>query len=133
MNASRDALLAARQIEAQLLFAQTDEPSADPTLQLLGFCLRQLGQRQLRLEPLPGGSIVQLLNHNDIHHRRVSAPRDPASQEFPLLIVFEAEDKQPLALYRRGGRNWCYSPRRLQPWPATAGDCWWPSCYRLHT
>ena len=120
MNASRDALLAARQIEAQLLFAQPDEPSADPTLQLLGFCLRQLGQRQLRLEPLPGGSIVQLLDHNDIHHRRVSAPRDPASQEFPLLIVFEAEDKQPLALYRRGGRNWCYSPRRLQPWPATA-------------
>ena len=48
MNASRDALLAARQIEAQLLFAQPDEPSADPTLQLLGFCLRQLGQRQLR-------------------------------------------------------------------------------------
>ena len=120
MNASRDALLAARQIEAQLLFAQADEPSADPCLQLLGFCLRQLGQRQLRLEPLPGGSIVQLLDHNDIHHRRVSAPRDPASQEFPLLIVFEAEGKQPLALYRRGGRNWCYSPRRLQPWPATA-------------
>ena len=37
MNASRDALLAARQIEAQLLFAQVDEPSADPALQLLGF------------------------------------------------------------------------------------------------
>ena len=120
MNASRDALLAARQIEDQLLFEQPEEPSGDTSLLLLGFCLRQLGQRQLKLEPLPGGSIVQLLDHNDIHHRRVTAPRDPSRQEFPLLIVFEAEGKQPLALYRRGGRNWCYCPRRQQQWPATA-------------
>ena len=80
MNASRDALLAARQIEDQLLFEQPEEPSGDTSLLLLGFCLRQLGQRQLKLEPLPGGSIVQLLDHNDIHHRRVTAPRDPSRQ-----------------------------------------------------
>ena len=120
MNASRDALLAARQIEDQLLFEQPDEPSGDTTLQLLGFCLRHLGQRQLKLEPLPGGSIVQLLDHNDIHHRRVTAPRDPSRQEFSLLIVFEAEDKQPLALFRRGNHNWCYCPRRQQQWQAKA-------------
>ncbi len=120
MNASRDALLAARQIEDQLLFEQPEEPSGDTTLQLLGFCLRHLGQRQLKLEPLPGGSIVQLLDHNDIHHRRVTAPRDPSRQEFPLLIVFEAVDKQPLALFRRGNHNWCYCPRLQQQWQATA-------------
>ena len=90
MNASRDALLAARQIEAQLLFAPVDEPSADPALQLPGFCLRQLGPPQLRLQPLPGGPIVQPLDPNDIHHRRVRAPRDPASQEFPPLLLSPA-------------------------------------------
>jgi ATP-binding cassette subfamily B protein len=120
MNASLDALLAARQIEDQLLLEQLEEPSGDTLLKLLGFCLRQLGQRQLRLEPLPGGSMAQLLDHNDIHHRRITAPSNPTSQEFPLLIVFEAGGKQPLALYRRGGHNWCYSPQRQQPWPATA-------------
>jgi len=120
MNASLDALLAARQIEDQLLFEQTEGPSGDTLLKLLGFCLRQLGQRQLRLEPLPGGLMAQLLDHNDIHHRRITAPSNPTSQEFPLLIVFEADGKQPLALYRRGGHTWCYSPQRQQPWPATA-------------
>jgi ATP-binding cassette subfamily B protein len=119
MNASLDALLAARQIEDQLLLEQLEEPSGDTLLKLLGFCLRQLGQRQLRLEPLPGGTMAQLLDHNDIHHRRITAPSNPTSQEFPLLIVFEAGGKQPLALYRRGGHNWCYSPQRQQPWPAT--------------
>jgi ATP-binding cassette subfamily B protein len=120
MNASLDALLAARQIEDQLLFEQPEEPSGDTLLKLLGFCLRQLGQRQLRLVPLPGGSMAQLLDHNDIHHRRITAPSNPTSHEFPLLIVFEAGGKQPLALYRRGGHTWCYSPQRQQPWPATA-------------
>lgn len=118
MNPSRDALLAARNLEGQLLFAQPPEPNQDPELQLLGFCLRQLGQRQLHLEPLPGASIAELLNHNDIHHRKVDAPRDPVRQEFPLLIVFEAESLHPLALYRKGDCNWCYCPRRQQQWKA---------------
>jgi len=118
MNASREALLAARNLETELLFSQPAEPNQDPELQLLGFCLRQLGERQLALEPLPGASLVELLNHNDIHHRRVDAPRDPASQEFPLLIVFEAEAGRPLALYRKAGRNWCYSPSRQEHWLA---------------
>ena len=116
MNASREALLAARNLEGQLLFAQPPEPNQDPELQLLGFCLRQLGQRQLHLEPLPGGSIAELIDYNDIHHRRVDSPRDPVRQEFPLLIVFEAEGLNPLALYRQAGRNWCYCPRRQQHW-----------------
>lgn len=75
MNASQNALIAASQIENQLLFENSDLPTGDEALQLLGFCLRQLGQRQIKLEPLAGASIVELLDYNDIHHRRVSAPR----------------------------------------------------------
>ena len=132
MNASREALLAARQIEDQLLFEQPEEPSGDTPLQLLGFCLRQLGLRKVKLEPLPGGSIVQLLDHNDIHHRLVTSPRDPSRQEFPLLIVFEAEGNQPLALYRRGGHNWCYCPRRQQQWRATADLALGEDAYEIY-
>jgi ATP-binding cassette subfamily B protein len=119
MNASREALLAARRLEGELLFAQPAELNQDPELQLLGFCLRQLGERQLLLAPLPGASIAELLDHNDIHHRRIEAPRDPAGEEFPLLIVFEADGGGPIALYRKGGRNWCYCPSRQRHWPAT--------------
>ena len=54
MNASREALLAAQRLEAELLFSQPAEPNQDPELRLLGFCLRQLGERQLPLAPLPG-------------------------------------------------------------------------------
>lgn len=118
MNASSQALRAASSLERQLLFAQSPELNQDPELQLLGFCLRQLGRRQLHLEPLPGASIAELLDYNDIHHRRIDAPRNPARQEFPLLIVFEAEGQNPLALYQRAGRNWCYCPRRQQHWKA---------------
>jgi ABC-type bacteriocin/lantibiotic exporter with double-glycine peptidase domain len=119
MNASREALLAARNLETELLFSQPAEPNQDPELRLLGFCLRQLGERQLPLAPLPGASMAELLNHNDIHHRRIDAPRDPVAQEFPLLVVFEADGGRPLALYRQGGRNWCYCPSRQRHWPAT--------------
>ena len=119
MNYSQQALRAVQQIEAQLLFEQPEASSGDPGLQLLGFCLRQLGQRRVQLEGLPNGSIVELLNHNDIIHRCVAAPRDPMRQEYPLLIAFTAGDLQPLALFRRNGRNWCYSPSREEQWAAT--------------
>ena len=120
MNPFQEALLAVRSLEAELLFAQPPDLDQDPELRLLGFCMRQLGGRQLQFDPLPGASIPQLLDHNDIHHRRIDRPRDPSRQEYPMLIVFEAEGHQPLALYRRGGGNWCYCPRRQQHWPATA-------------
>ncbi|MEB3276143.1 MAG: multidrug ABC transporter, partial [Cyanobacteriota bacterium] len=119
MNASREALLAAQSVERELLFSQPADPHQDPELRLLGFCLRQLGERQLPLAPLPGASMAELLDHNDIHHRRIDAPRDVAGQEWPLLVVFEAEGGRPLALYRQGGRNWCYCPSRQRHWPAT--------------
>lgn len=120
MNASREALLEAQRLESELLFSQPPDTDQDPELRLLGFCLRQLGERQLLPAPLPGASFVELLDHNDIHHRRIEAPLDAAcSQECPLLVVFEVESGRPLALYRKRGRNWCYCPSRQQHWPVT--------------
>jgi ABC-type bacteriocin/lantibiotic exporter with double-glycine peptidase domain len=119
MSRSHDALLAARSLESQLLFDQPPEANQDPELQLLGFCLRQLGERRFPLAPLPGASMAELLDHNDIHHRRVTTPRDPSAEEFPLMVVFEAEGGRPIALYRSRGQNWCYCPSRQRHWPAT--------------
>ena len=118
MKQANQALLAARNLENELLFSQPPQLDQDPGLQLLGFCLRQLGERTIQLEPLPGATIQQLLDHNDIHHRRIDPPREPAGQECPVLIVSEAGTGQPMALYRRAGRNWCYSPHSEQHWPA---------------
>jgi len=59
MNASRDALVAAGNLERELLWTQPSEPHLEPELQLLGFCLRLLGDRQSPLEPLPRASIPE--------------------------------------------------------------------------
>jgi len=118
-NESQQAMRAVQQIEAQLLFDEPDAASGDPGLQLLGFCLRQLGQRRVQLAGLPNATILELLDHNDINHRCVDAPQDPMRQEYPLLIVFTARDREPLALFRRNGRNWCYCPIRAEHWAAT--------------
>ncbi|CAK6688441.1 ATP-binding cassette domain-containing protein [Synechococcus sp. CBW1107] len=117
MNTSQQALLSARNLERQLLFSNPPDGDQQPELRLLGFCMRQLGRRHQSLDPLPGASIQELLNHNDIHHRQIEAPRDPARGEYPLLIVFEASSKEPLALYRHSGRNWLYSAQRQEHWP----------------
>ena len=105
-----NALLAAQRIEEELLFSESPDQTGQTELRLLGFCLAKLGRRNQTLQPLTGATIEQLLNHNDIHHRQIVAPNDPANQEFPLLIVFSSEDNTPLALYRNRGKNYYYDP-----------------------
>ena len=115
-----EALLAADRLAGELLFQGADVVS-DPDLRLLGFCMAQLGRRGQRLQPLPGASFEELLDHNDIHHRRVAAPRSARDAEHLLLIVFEATADTPLALYRRRGINWIYEPRSQLHAPAKHG------------
>ena len=124
MNTSRQALIAARQLEEELLFSADAEHDQYPEVRLLGFCMATLGRRDQHLEHLPGADIVQLLDYNDIHHRRISAPRDLTTKhwdldptndnEFPLMIVFDSENGEPQALYRYRGENWLYSPFRQE-------------------
>ncbi len=108
---SQEALLQAKSLELDLLFSPTVEGDEQAEMRLLGFCMAQLGRRELKLEPLPGGSIDELLNYNDIYHRLIEAPSQPASEECPVLIVFDAEQRLPYALYRHRSRNWLYDPR----------------------
>ena len=115
-----DALRKAQQLEQSLLFQEQPSQAQELELHLLGFCMAQLGRRHQPLDPLPGASIDELLNHNDLHHRRIDAPRHPELEEFPLLIVFRQGVSYPLALYRRGRKAWLYDPKQqrhetLQP------------------
>ena len=116
---SRDALLAAQNLEEELLFSLSRDDNHQPEMRLLGFCLHRLGRRDQQIEPLPGATVVELLDYNDIHHRSVIAPRDLSTRhwdldpsndnEFPLMIVFDKNNQEPLALYRANGENWLYS------------------------
>ena len=110
-NPGREALLQARALEEELLFSDTPENEGEIELRLLGFCMAKLGRRQKRLQPLSGASIKELLNFNDIHHRKIETPRDPNQAEYPLLVVFDAEHNTPFALYRHRGQNWLYDPQ----------------------
>jgi ATP-binding cassette subfamily B protein len=110
LNPSQEALKHASALENELIFSAQKEATENIEMRLLGFCMSQLGQRNFSFEPLDGANIQELLNHNDIHHRRIDAPRNPHESEFPLLIVFDVTDQIPLALYRRGGSNWIYNP-----------------------
>jgi ABC-type bacteriocin/lantibiotic exporter with double-glycine peptidase domain len=116
---AEQALLAAESLESALLFQEAPNDDQDASLRLLGFCLAELGRRHQPLEPLPGASIEALLNHNDIHHRRVEVPRHPQGDEVPLMVVIPQGDTTPCALYRRGRTNWLYDPVKQTHQPAT--------------
>lgn len=109
-SASEQALLAAQSLESELLFEEPPGVDQDASMRLLGFCLAELGRRHQVLEPLPGASIEALLNHNDIHHRRVEVPRHSHQNEIPLTVVIPQGSSTPCALYRRGRINRLYDP-----------------------
>lgn len=109
-DTTQNALLEAQQIEQSLLFQDQPVREQQLELELLGFCVAQLGRRDHPLVPLPGASIEELINHNDLHHRMVEAPRNLERVEVPLLIVFKTDTDQPMALYRRGRHPWLYDP-----------------------
>ncbi|TCD55380.1 multidrug ABC transporter [Synechococcus sp. BS56D] len=117
--AAEQALLAAQSLESALLFEDAPNDDQDASLRLLGFCLTELGRRHQPLEPLPGASIEALLNHNDIHHRRVELPRHPQQDEVPLMVVNPQGGTTPCALYRRGRTNWLYDPVKQTRQPVT--------------
>lgn len=117
--AAEQALLAAESLESALLFEEAPNDDQDASLRLLGFCLAELGRRHQPLEPLPGASIEALLNHNDIHHRRVEVPRHPQLDELPLMVVIPQGSITPCALYRRGRTNWLYDPVKQTHQPVT--------------
>lgn len=117
--AAEQALLAAESLESALLFEEAPNDDQDASLRLLGFCLAELGRRHQPLEPLPGASIEALLNHNDIHHRRVEVPRHPQGDEVPLMVVIPQGGTTPCALYRRGRTNWLYDPVKQTHQPAS--------------
>ena len=119
MNNSQDALLSAKHIEEELLFGFSSNDNHQPEIRVIGFCLYKLGRRDQKIEPLTDATIVELLDYNDIHHRSVILPRDLSTRhwdldptndnEFPLMIVFDKSNQEPLALYRDNDENWLYS------------------------
>ena len=117
--AAEQALLAAQSLESALLFEEAPNDDQDASLRLLGFCLAELGRRHQPLEPLPGASIEALLNHNDIHHRRVEVSRQLQHDELPLMVVIPQGGTTTCALYRRGRTNWLYDPVKQIHQPVT--------------
>ena len=109
-DTTQNALLEAQQIEKSLLFQNQPLRAQQLELDLLGFCVAQLGRRDHPLAPLPGASIEELLNHNDLHHRLVDTSSNLERAEVQLLIVFKEDNNQPMALYRRGRHSWLYDP-----------------------
>ena len=123
-TSSNSALNSAQTLESQLLFSSNDYSDLNPDLQLLGFCMMKLGLRDKPLSSLSGADVIQLLDYNDIHHRRVDIPTDLSTNhwdldptndnEFPLMIVFDSDHSKPWALYRYSGENYLYSAHKEQ-------------------
>ncbi len=115
-NSRRRALQDADALESKLLLDPVEALAPELDLRLIGFCLRHLQSPIRSLVALPDADIGTQLDHNDIHHRRVDPPREPWSREFPMLIVHDQINGEPLALYRSQGRNWFYSADRDLHW-----------------
>ncbi len=142
IDLSQQALRSAHDLEEELLFTAPTEDDHHPELRLLGFCMMQFGCKTITLDPLAGADIVQLLDYNDIHHRQITAPRDlktnhwdldPTNDnEFPLMIVFDAEHQQPWALYRRSGENWLYNAHQQVHIRAEQGPSLMDDAYEIY-
>ena len=131
-NPSQQALQQALSLERQLLFSQPPDDDQQAEIRLLGFCMAKLGRREQHLESLPGGSIAELLNHNDIYHRLIEAPHQPGAMEIPVSIVFEEKQHLPFALYRHRGRSWLYDPRSQAHEPVEPGLRLAPEAYEVY-
>ena len=139
---SLKALLVAQNLEEELLCDLPIDEDNQPEIRLIGFCLHKLGRRNQQIEPLPGANVVELLDYNDIHHRTVIAPRnlqtrhwdlDPTNDsEFPLMIVFDKNNQEPLALYRDHGENWLYSAHQQKHIQATEFDSLAVDAYEIY-
>jgi len=73
-------------------------------LLILSQALKLLGMKGHRLNEHPG-SFQDLLEHNDIYNRTVALPEDLGKSEYPLLILFNANDSTPYLLSRSGHLN----------------------------
>ena len=103
-------------LEKELIFEVVEQADPHRDLRLIGFCLRRLKAPARSLIAMPDADISFQLDHNDIHHRRVDSPREPWKSEFPMLIVKDQANGEPLALYRDRGRNWFYSATQGRHW-----------------
>ena len=98
-------------VERDLDFSDSSSyQTSDTALRLIGFCLVHLGGRPFNLQSLPNESIDNVLNHNDIHHRRVDISTFHICKEYPLLIVSEIDTNKYFAFYYKSGKNWIYDP-----------------------
>lgn len=127
-----EALVQARVLEQSLLLDEQPENSQEIELNLLGFCMAKLGRRHQPLDALPGAPIEELLNHNDLHYRRVKPPRYPQEGEFPVMIVFQPGIDHPFALYREGRSAWLYNPKDQSHQQVTAGTVLTGDAYEVY-
>ena len=82
----------------------------DTNLRLLGFCLAKLGRKNQTLHNQDCESIKDLLDFNDIYHRKVDINQVDLKGETQLLIGFKKQDNAPVAIYRAKRKTWIYDP-----------------------
>lgn len=111
-HSTKEALLEAKEIQGSLFTQYTSQDAEDANLRLLGFCLSKLGDKNHELVTKSNSSIQELLNYNDIYHRRVSINKRDNSGESQMLIVFEKSNLRPYAIYREKRKNWIYDPHK---------------------
>ena len=82
----------------------------DTNLRLLGFCLAKLGRKNQAIQNQDNDSIKDLLDSNDIYHRKVTVNQVDLKGETQLLIGFKKQDNAPVAIYRAKRKTWIYDP-----------------------
>ena len=92
-------------------YSEINESSyKDTNLRLLGFCLAKLGRKNQTLHNQDCESIKDLLDFNDIYHRKVDINQVDLKGETQLLIGFKKQDNAPVAIYRAKRKTWIYDP-----------------------
>ena len=106
---------------------QTEESrTAGDSVLLISAALRLLNLTNKRLDRVEG-DILSCLDFNNIYYRTVSLPEDLGKGEYPLLLIYKADDLTPYLLYRDGQKNSLITIRNGRtiritqtPWPVFA-------------
>ena len=100
--------------------------TAGDSVLLISAALRLLNLNNKRLDRVEG-DILACLNFNNIYYRTVSLPEDLEKGEYPLLLVYQADNLKPYLLYRDGHKNSLITTRNGRtiqitktPWPVFA-------------
>lgn len=109
-------------IKAQLDEGSAYNVAASERLRVVGKTLHVLGAKEYELKDVEDASVEDILEINNIYYRLIDLPNDILTGDYSPMIVFRAQSREPMLLYRKGSKNYLYSAKDNSEASILAGE-----------